>query len=897
MDLGNKELNRRLEWLLAGVVFLISLFVYIRTIAPTTSFWDCGEFIACSYTLSVMHPPGAPLYLLIGRIMTQLPFVTDIGLRVNLFSAVISAATVFFTFLIIAQLIRRWRGVPKTWEDRLIVFGSAVFGALAFAFTDSQWFNAVEAEVYAFSIFFTALVVWLALRWGEHSTEKGGMVLIFFIFYLFGLATGVHLLNILAFPVVLLVAFFHDNLQVKRLLLLVTVQAVVPILLYILFYQYDPTTLDYRALVAHQAKAGQFLKIFGGLWVAGTLIWMYRKDKSVFAAWWVLPVLFIVAYSTYLVIYVRANMSPPINENDPSTWAGMQDYLARKQYGEEELMLTFLKRKADFWQYQIHFMFTRYFGWNFIGKGVMLDNHDRIIEIISFKGLYGLPFIVGLWGAVHHFYKDWKRALIVFILFLITGYAILIYLNQKNPQPRERDYSYVGSFFAFSLWVGIGMAGVLEWIGEAIKKQKVKKVVYGLAMVLLFIAVPVNLLAVNFESHDRAGNYVAYDYSYNMLQTCEPDGILFTNGDNDTFPLWFLQEVYGVRKDVRVVNLSLLNTPWYIKQLRDAEPKVPIAWDDARIDALQPMLWEERDVQIPVSGKVRQQLLPELSDKEAASMTEAITWKMKPTWDVGNAKLIKVQDIMILRILQANQWKRPVYFAVTVARDAMIGLDPFMRMDGLATRVLPYQPDPVKEEILSKNLLDVYQYRGFNDPDVYFNTNTVKLLQNYRSGFQQLAQHYYSNKEMDKARASLEAMEARIPEENIPFAHKFGAMMVADLYKRVGLEANSKERIQNLVKGVSNTRQDKLETAEYFIRYLQEWEQAAEVLNQLLDENPNDIEAMRMQVMNYYMARQFDKAIVLYEDWVMRHPQDTAAKQDLQRLKVLAQQDSLTAAQ
>ncbi|MCK5146580.1 DUF2723 domain-containing protein [bacterium] len=896
MNFGNKDLNKRLEWFIAGAVFLISLIAYLRTIAPTTSFWDCGEFIACSYTLSVMHPPGAPLYLLIGRVMTQLPLVGDIGLRINFFSAFIGAGTILFLFLIIAQLIRRWRGTPRTWEDRLIIFGSAAFGALAFAFTDSHWFNSVEAEVYALSMFFTAAVVWLAFYWGEHSKEKGGMLLIFFIFYLFGLATGVHLLNILAFPVVLLVAIFHENLQVKRLLLLLTIQAAVPMLLYVLFYQYDPGTMDYRQLIAHQAKAGQFLKIFGGLWVLGTLAWMYRKDKSVFAAWWVIPILMAIAYSTYLIIYIRANMSPPINENNPSTWQGMQDYLARKQYGEEELLLTFMKRKASFWGYQIHFMFTRYFGWNFIGKGVMLDNHDRIIDVISFRGLYGLPFIVGLWGAVHHFYKDWKRALIVFILFVITGYAIIIYLNQKNPQPRERDYSYEGAFFAFAIWVGIGMAGVLEWLTEGLKKKGdlFKKIVYGAAMAVLFIAVPLNLFAVNFESHDRSGNYVAWDYSYNILETCEKDGIIFTNGDNDTFPLWYLQEVEGIRKDVRVVNLSLLNTHWYIKQLKNEEPRVPMGLSEKQIESLQPIMWETQQMRVPVSESIRNSLEPTLSEKEIPTLKEDIIWELKPTWNVGKASLLKVQDLMVLRILLANQWKRPVYFAVTVARNGMLGMDEHLRMDGLAYRIMPYKPDTINEEVLAANVLDKYQYRGFKDPDVYFNTNTIKLLQNYRSAFQQLTHHYLQTDQKDKARAAIEAMEDRIPEENIPFASQYGALIISELYKRMGEDSGFDKRSQNLVEGVQVSREDKYSAAYFHINYLHEYEKGAKILEELHRDNPGEIKILGDLIMAYRQMKDYDKAILLLEEHIMRNPRDTGAVQQLQILKQMADKDSIS---
>ncbi|MCK4816342.1 DUF2723 domain-containing protein, partial [bacterium] len=281
-------LNRRIHYLFGGLVFFISLIVYFRSVAPTTSFWDCGEFIACSNILGVMHPPGAPLYLLIGRLMTMSPFFGDIGLRVNLFSVVISALTVFLAYLIIVQLIRRWRGDARTWEDRLIIFVSGAFGALAFAFTDSFWFNAVEAEVYAFSMFFTALVVWLALLWGERSQKEGNLLLIFFIFYMFSLATGVHLLNILVFPFVLLIAYFHENRTVRRLLLLLFVQAAVPLLLSVIFFQFDMNQFsgDFREI---QANASKFLKIFGLIWVVVTLIYMYNKDKKVFNSWWVIP--------------------------------------------------------------------------------------------------------------------------------------------------------------------------------------------------------------------------------------------------------------------------------------------------------------------------------------------------------------------------------------------------------------------------------------------------------------------------------------------------------------------------------------------------------------------------------------------------------------------------------
>jgi hypothetical protein len=392
--------NRLVQAIGGGLVFLISFFAYFKTVAPTTSFWDCGEFIASAKMLGVIHPPGAPLYLLFGRLAIMLPIFKDIGLRVNMFSVLVSAATVFLTYLIIAQLIRRWRGESKNREDWLIIYGSAVFGALAFAFTDSQWFNAVEAEVYALSIFFTALVIWLALVWEERSERSGSMLIIFFIFYMFGLATGVHLLNILTFPFVMLIAFFHHNRTVRNLLALLFIQVVVPVGLYVLIYNYNPrpvntgiqqyqmsaklllvlfigiwTALTVTYFVKHdrtvfaavcilsaiglvilfplvyysgifhkpmmqgdflawQAKAWNFMKIFGAIWIVVTLTIMAFIDQKAFLAWWIIPLLGIIGYSTYLVIYIRAGMNPPINENNPSTLQGMMDYLARKQYGQ-----------------------------------------------------------------------------------------------------------------------------------------------------------------------------------------------------------------------------------------------------------------------------------------------------------------------------------------------------------------------------------------------------------------------------------------------------------------------------------------------------------------------------------------------------------------------------------
>ncbi len=937
MLLAFKDKNTTIKWIGAGAAFLVSFLGYWRTVAPTTSFWDCGEFIACSYILGVVHPPGSPLYLLMGRIASLIPIVKDIGLRVNMLSVLVSAFSVFFTFLVIEQLIRRWRGIPKNWEDRLIVYGSSFIGAVAFAFTTSQWFNAVEAEVYAFSTFFTVLVVWLALYWGENAHKKGNMLIIFFIFYMFGLATGVHLLNILAFPLVFLIVYFSDNVQVKRMMVLIFVQAALPLLLYVILFQYDSSRFSYQQMIAHQEKADGFLKTFGLIWVAVTLAYMYFKDRTVFKAWWILPLLFIIAYSTYLMIYIRAGLAPPINQNDPSTLEALSDYLARKQYGEEEMMLTFLKRKADFWHYQINMMYTRYFGWQFIGKGVAMDAHDRIIQIISFRGLWGLPFLLGLFGAVHQFSKDWKYGMIVLVLFIMTGYAIIIYLNQNDPQPRERDYSYVGSFFAFALWIGTGAAGILETIAESLKnKEKLKKSLLTAVSILIFLAVPLNMFAFNFHSHDRTGNYLAWDYSYNILQTCEENGIIFTNGDNDTFPLWFLQEVYGIRKDVQVANLSLINTSWYIRQLKDRDTQVAYRMTDETIKSFDEngpyvatisILFEfadredlAKEIQRLKEEKALPPQFPETfrTRSNVNYLNTFLTQNFFPihrlNWDnfklnipVGDNVIQKhfkptfhdyfrVQDYMVLKTIADVGGERPVYFAVTVANEHKLGLDNYLRMDGLAFKIMPNalsRDESIRPDILRKNLFEIYQYRNLDNPYVYYNTNKLKLMQNYRSAFQQLSAYYLEKEDTNSARETLNMMEEKIPESVIPFSSEFGAILIAQLYDRIGEDPEIDRRVANVIEGHYVPENQRMSIAEYYAQVYQDYERAVETIRPLLEQNPSNSQVFAQIIRYLVFAKLYDEAVEEAELWKIRNPGDRMGDMYIEQIRMIASQDTV----
>ncbi|MBN2031019.1 DUF2723 domain-containing protein [bacterium] len=954
--------HKRLNGFIGFVVTVIAFLTYLRTIAPTTSFWDCGEFITCSYILGVPHPPGAPFYLLIGRIFSLIPFAADIGFRVNLISAITSTLTVLFTYLIIVRLINIWRGEPKTATDRFLVYASGFIGSLAFAFTDSQWFNAVEAEVYAISMFFTAAVVWLILVWMEKSDRPSSDRYILMISYCVGLAIAIHLLNILALPFVFLIIYFrkckpdsikefilHGLLAMGLLGISVLIGLVFKALFVGLIVFLIAHGIYRRGRISEQAKRYTELAFFLGCGV--TIFYLiypgiiqgvpYIVEKWSFGLLALLVIglalailyaviqrrrwtslalislfLILLGYSTYSVIYIRSSLDPPIDENNPDTPERLVSYLNREQYGtwgtlprrypgipfdmifeqqnpgQSYAFHEFGKQMDFFWNFQMKKLYWRYFGWQFIGKGTTLGTDDYIAETISLYGLFGLPFLIGLFGMVHHFSRDWKRALAVLVLFVMTGIAIVVYLNQEDPQPRERDYVYVGSFFAFALWIGTGVAGLLEWIGDFLRdKAKIRSVVLISTSVLLLIILPIRLFAFNFESHDRTGNYVAYDYSYNILQSCEQNAIVFTNGDNDTFPLWFLQEVYGIRNDVRVVNLSLLNTAWYIKQLRDLEPKIPIQLSDAAIEALYPRAWQTRKMSIPVPEDVMQEVKDKMESPGAEHVSENIVFTVEPTYSVGGQDAILVKDLMIIRILAATEWRRPVYFAMTVSEENKIGLNDYLRMDGLAFKVVPYPVESVYAERLKVNLLEKYLYRGLDNSTVYFNTNTVKLLQNYRSTFLSLVEYYLNQGQKEDAQVVLKFMSEKMPPQVIPYNDERHALAITNFYQRADLPIDGEEQLNYVIRGRQMNREERLTIAGYYAQF-QYWDRAEAVFRDLIKENPNDAEAYSILVAILKMSQQYDKAVMVLEDWVGRYPRDSIALSELETLRKIAISDS-----
>ena len=1002
--MANKNYNYT-NRILAAITFFISFAVYYDTMAPTVSYWDCGEFIAVSHTLGVPHPPGSPLYLLLGRVASMLPIGEDIAFRVNLLSPIVSAFSVLFLYLIIVQMVNHWRGKINSTTDALIVFGSGIIGSLTFAFTDSHWFNAVEAEVYAFSTFFTAIVVWLILVWNEKADEKGNERYILLIAYMIGLATGLHLLNLLTIPFIALVIYFR-KFEFEWLSFGITI-----ILTGFVFFIIHNVIIKGMPKIA--AAIGIPMTGFLVFGVFGVMVWSVINKEKLLSILFTSLVLVLIGYSTYSLIFIRSNQNPGIDENDPETVDAFISYLEREQYGDVGIFPRRFngikpihevvgypegpnrefsgRQESDyrsyepnkqwqfFWDYQIRKMYNRYFLWQFAGRGPASD--PTVISMGANRredgvdlSQFGLPlaFILGIIGMIYHARKDERMAFSVMSLFIMTGYAIILYLNQDDPQPRERDYSYVGSFFAFSIWVGLGTAAISESITKYISDQKLSKNLISIALILQIVFVPVVMASTNYFSHDRSGNFVAWDYSYNILQSCEPNGVIFTNGDNDTFPLWYLQEVEKLRTDVAVVNLSLLNTPWYIKQWRDkreGDTKF-IDLSDKQIDKLTSSLqrWETKTMRIPVSN-------------DPQNEKGYIEWEMKPTY---GGQALRVQDMMILHILDESRWKIPIYFAVTVSGSNRIGLDDYMDMQGLTFQLKSHKTKSIDKEKMYKNLMtDIgtpkwstnfehasfydtiesydeslengkkvgsstgeevgvtdnfkswsrqyqpgYMFRNLGNNAVYYNKQTKRLLQNYRSAYMQLAVVYYmeyqrkdrkkDNRSKDELTSLKETivkilnkMEQNIPGDVIEIQSEDLHYQIARIYGDLDEKESMRAILEKLISNENGKPLNRVEYANTFYRELNSKNRAISILEELRQSYMRKErmvlnrgfsnktvrkgewnrwekaypEIISSLVFIYRENNQFADAEVILSEWVQRNPSDENAKKILEEVR------------
>ena len=909
--------NKLMHRVFAVVVFLISLIQFWSTVQPSVSFWDCGEFIAAAFYMQVPHPPGAPFFLLLGNVLSKIPFVDNFGLRVNFISVFSSAIAVLFLYLVAVKLINNYKGKrPESLSEAFFTYAAAAIGALAFSFSDTFWFNGVEAEVYAFSMLLVASITYLILRWNERADARDNEKYILMIAYLIGLSTGVHLMSVLAaVPIVMIIWFrkyVDDNEALMKSSYLLLIHAGIILLIALIWWAGEtsktpPTQDQYQAFdskfkilmfVVSLLFMGVFWKkvfnknsiymplIIGGVAlfftypgvvkylpsimtsVAGSdltmqivfLIVLFGllaygiyyavKNKKPTFHLIVTSVLFIIiGFTTFAMVIIRANLEPPMNENSPKTFPALESYLNREQYGD---FPTFKRRFATephqmgvynnyssdldfFYRYQMNHMMTRYWLWNFAGREGW--RQDDGVDIAPFNGignsigvllgkmrfngdvkdsLFAIPFLIGLLGIYFHFKKDWKMASIFMVMFILMGYLTAFYQNQQQPQPRERDYFYVGAFFVYGIWIAIGARGILDLILSKVKDKLPQKAALAGALAFLIIFIPVRMLQANYYTHDRSSNWVPWDYSYNILQSCAANAVLFTNGDNDTFPLWYLQDVEGVRRDVKIVNLSLLNTNWYIKQLKNSDPynvgTVRIRMTDTQIDNLRPIQWNPVDVTIPTPRPNAEtgysEIVKTYSIKDTSVLSQgSITWRMNNTLNFGDVKAVRVQDLMVKEIVEANNWQRPIYFAVTCADDSRIGLGDYLKMEGMAFRLVPERrtanAEFVNEDVLSKQLIENpgysktykpgFKFRGLNNPDIFFDNNQKRMVQNYRNAFIRLAINYLNTGRKDKAVNVVDIMNEKLPYKILGIDNGL-LFEIANLY----LKADAKEKYKQL---------------------------------------------------------------------------------------------------
>lgn len=1040
-----KSVNNLLGW----ITFLIAATVYCLTIEPTASFWDCPEFITTGYKLEVGHPPGAPFFMLTANLFSQ--FASDpttVAKMVNYMSALMSATCILFLFWSITHLVRKLVASSNkesmTTGQLITIMGSGLVGALVYTFSDTFWFSAVEGEVYAYSSLFTAVVFWLILKWEDVADQPHSDRWIILIAYLTGLSIGVHLLNLLCLPAIVLVYYYKKNPNANAkgsLLALLGSGILVAAVLYgivpgvvkvggwfeLLFVNgmgmpFNTGVVVYIALLAAAIIWGiyesytetsrarmniSFLLTIGmlgipfyghgassiviGIVVLGALgLYLFAKKLNqkyqisarTMNTALLCTMMIMVGYSSYALIVIRSTANTPMDQNSPEDIFTLGEYLGREQYGTRPLFYgpafsskvaldvkdnTCIPRESDsttkfarkekatpdekdsyvelpgrveyeyaqnmlfprmysaahanqykgwqeikgtdvpydqcgemimvnvptqwenikfFFSYQLNFMYWRYFMWNFAGRqndlqgsgeiehgnwitgipfidNILVGNQELLPqELANNKGhnvFYCLPLILGLIGLFWQAYKGQKgiqQFWVVFFLFFMTGIAIVLYLNQTPSQPRERDYAYAGSFYAFAIWIGMGVAGIIEWLR---KYTPGKEVPVAAIVSVLCLLVPVQMASQTWDDHDRSNRYMARDFGQNYLMSLQESGnpIIYTNGDNDTFPLWYNQETEGFRTDARTCNLSYLQTDWYIDQMKRPaydSPSLPITWDrseyvEGQNEYIQvrPEIKEQIEAlyaQADSSGNpealqnIRNQFgenpyeLKNIlkywvrSDKEGLRVipTDSIVVKidkeavrrsgMKIPAALGDSipdymhislkgkRALYKSELMMLEMLANANWERPIYMAISVGPENHLGMGNHFTQEGLAYRFTPFDTEKLNSKIdtekMYDNLMHKFKFGGMEKKGIYLDENTLRMCFTHRRVFSQLISELVKEGKKEKALAALEYAEKVIPAYNVPYDWQNGAFQMAEAYYALGQTAKADKIMDEL---------------------------------------------------------------------------------------------------
>ncbi len=897
--MGYQKTNVITGW----VIFLLALTVYALTIEPTASFWDCGEFIACSYKLEVPHPPGAPFFLLIGRLFSMMAGgdVESVAYWVTMVSVVSSAFAILFLFWSITHLVKRVMHIEKgaeTTESTLVIMGAGIVGALACTFSDSFWFSAVEAEVYGMSSFFTAFVFWAILKWENIEDDSRANKWIILIAYVVGLSIGVHLLNLVAIPALGLIVYFKKSQSITRNGVILTLLAAGAIILVVMLGIIPglPSlagSLEIWFVNGLGLPFGSGVIFFGVAVIGGLVYGLYysqRNQKLTLNTVLLSFTFIIIGYSSYMIVPIRSSYNPPIDENNPEDILSFVSYLKREQYGSRPLFhgqyytaqvvdqvngdpiymrgedkYEIKDRKLDYiydpkhttilprmysadeshkrryreitglkqderpsfadnlffmFKHQLGHMYMRYFLWNFAGRSSDIQDAQWIglngafeklpstLENNAGRNIYfALPLFLGLLGIFIQYKKDQKYFWTTLLLFFLTGAALVLYLNSPPVEPRERDYIYAGSYYVFTIWIGFGIVALYEMLKSIIKNGKV----VAITVTLIGLVIPGVMAMENWDDHDRSDRYFSVDSAKNYLETCAPNAIIFTGGDNDTFPLWYAQEIEGVRTDVRVIVLSYFNTDWYISQMMrpayesEALPfsltlknyqqgsfndYLPVMENPNIKGAINAKLYldlvkkEHPSLKIPLSNGSfynsvpSKQLFLDVDVEKVKSlgfvpkeMEDRIVSRM--VWGITGRGLEK-NDLAVLDLIVNSNWERPIYFNTTSLSSLNMNLRKYVIQEGIAYRLIPVEnPNPqeymVNQEVMYDNVMNKYSWRGLDNPEVYYSEDYRNFSLNFRSTFNTLAQSYVESGDYKKAEEVITKCLTVIPNEAIPY--------------------------------------------------------------------------------------------------------------------------------
>jgi hypothetical protein len=962
-----KKYNTLMGW----VSFAVALIVYTLTVEPTVSFWDCGEFISTSAKLQIGHPPGAPLYQMIGAFFALFaPNPSQVALMVNMMSVFSSAFTILFMFWSSTLILRK---VIKDEGDKIVhgvaILGSSFIGAMAFTFSDSFWYNAVEAEVYAMATFLIALLLWLGLRWEADMDKPRGNRWLLLICLIVGLSFGVHFMSLLTIPAIGLIYYFKNYQKITWQNFVVANVVVVAILLFI-FKSLLPWTMAlFGKTEVFMVNSLGLPFDSGTIFMTVLLIVLFyfglettRKRGLVFYNTLILCVLFIfIGFSTWLMLPIRANANVVINENRPSDAREVLAYYNREQYGhnplfygpqytdtfagldpdqpyldkapnyerdyetgkyvitnhykdatqnshqdhmavlprlwstdhidnyisftslpnfkvdpeylhENELVsivsefkqgfatgrfdqedyITFLRAYKDYlivdkpsftenigfmFEYQFGYMYWRYLMWNFTGRqsdnqgkydalegnwlsGIHAIDELRLLpqsnlpsDMKNNKGrntYFFLPFLLGLIGFIFLIKRDLKWFYVLFVLFLFTGIALKVYLNERPFEPRERDYALVGSFYVFALWIGFGVFALYE----AVFKKWASKLTFPLVFVVSLAAVPLLMAFQNWDDHDRSNKYTALSNAKAYLESCDPNAILFTIGDNDTFPLWYAQEIEGIRTDVRIVNTSLLMTDWYIDQMKarayESAP-LPISFDRKKYvgDNLDYIVYNPRTessillddfikfianedertmVEMPNGQKIGffpTQKITIPVDKEAVIrhnvVSKAFHDSIVPAMEVTiKSRSMYKNRIMMLDIINNNNWERPICFTGgSFSDEDYLWMKDYLQLQGLVYKLVPIktplgeQPSPMDMGMIdSDKMYDIvmkWDWGNGDRTDIYHDPETRKNSISYRSNLARLMEQLINEEKPDKAKDVIDLAVQKMPVEHYGF--------------------------------------------------------------------------------------------------------------------------------